>query len=373
MNILQNQKGMNIIGQGGIIMLFTLPSLIAAILVHTYLPLIAALPKNIIFIKPIGYVLLLIGILFWGTAVIQLLTGFTKSKLITTGAYVFVRNPIYSSAIFMILPGVSISTLTWVYFITAIFLYTGVLIFIGKEEKQLTITFEKEYEDYLARVNRLVPFIKPIRKKQQLIVFLFCGIIAPLLYVATDLLASYLYKGYNYADQAISELSAIGAPTQTFWNIMVIIINTLLIAFGMSVRGAGNKKRKLQITGTLLTTWGVIGYIWLLFPMNMRGAIGSASDTGHLVMSAVTVLLIIFFIGLGSTTEGNLFRYYSILTILAILTFGTLVGMQATRVAMQLPTPWMGIMERMSVYPTMLWVLVLAVILLKDEKKVKLE
>jgi protein-S-isoprenylcysteine O-methyltransferase Ste14 len=40
-------------------------------------------------------------------------------------------------------------------------LYVGVVIFIGKEEKQLTKAFGKEYEDYLARVDRLVPLKKP--------------------------------------------------------------------------------------------------------------------------------------------------------------------------------------------------------------------
>jgi protein-S-isoprenylcysteine O-methyltransferase Ste14 len=35
------------------------------------------------------------------------------------------------------------------------------LIFIGKEEEQLTEAFGKEYEDYTARVDRLVPFKKP--------------------------------------------------------------------------------------------------------------------------------------------------------------------------------------------------------------------
>ena len=36
-----------------------------------------------------------------------------------------------------------------------------ILIFIGKEEKQLTTVFGKDYEQYLARVDRLVPFKKP--------------------------------------------------------------------------------------------------------------------------------------------------------------------------------------------------------------------
>ena len=160
-NILKKQHGMNIIGQGGKIILFMLPSLIAAILVHTYFPRIAALPDSIRFIQPVGYILLVPGLILWGTAVIQLLTGFPKGKLVTTGAYSVVRNPIYSSVTFFILPAVSLITLTWVYFVAAAFLYAGVMIFIGKEEEQLTQAFGKEYKNYLARVDRLVPFKKP--------------------------------------------------------------------------------------------------------------------------------------------------------------------------------------------------------------------
>jgi protein-S-isoprenylcysteine O-methyltransferase Ste14 len=161
MNIFKEKNGMNIVGQGGKIILFMLPSLVAAILVHMCLPKIAALPKGISFIKPVGYVLLLPGLILWGAAVIQLLTGFSKGKLVTTGAYGVVRNPIYSSATFFILPAVALMTLTWVYLVPPIFLYIGVLVFIGKEEKQLTKAFGKEYEDYMARVDRLIPFRKP--------------------------------------------------------------------------------------------------------------------------------------------------------------------------------------------------------------------
>jgi len=160
-NIFKKHHGMNIIGQGGKIILFMLPSLIAAILVHGYLPQIAALPRSISFIRPVGYVLLFLGVILWGTAMVQLLTGFPKGELVTTGAYGVVRNPIYSSVTFFVLPGVALITLTWVYLVASVFLVAGVMIFIGKEEQQLTQAFGKKYEDYMARVDRLVPFKKP--------------------------------------------------------------------------------------------------------------------------------------------------------------------------------------------------------------------
>ena len=160
-NILRKQNEMTIVGQGGKIILFMLPSLIAALCVHKYLPNVAALPESIRFIKPLGYLLLLPGLALWGSAVVQLLMGFSKGKLVTTGAYGVVRNPIYSSVTFFILPAVALMTLTWVYLIVSIFLYVGVMIFIGTEEQQLMKAFGREYEHYLTKVDRLVPFKRP--------------------------------------------------------------------------------------------------------------------------------------------------------------------------------------------------------------------
>lgn len=162
-NLIKNRNGMNIVGQGGKIILFMLPALAAAIAVHLIFPKVAALPEAIRFIQPLGYLFLLAGLLLWGTAIVQLLTGFPKGKLVTTGAYGVVRNPIYSSVALFILPAVGLLTFTWVYFVVSLFLYAGVMIFIGKEEEMLTKAFGQEYKRYLARVHRLVPFLKPGR------------------------------------------------------------------------------------------------------------------------------------------------------------------------------------------------------------------
>jgi hypothetical protein len=199
-------------------------------------------------------------------------------------------------------------------------------------------------------------------------ILLVCGIFSSILYIATDILLGLSWRGYSFSSQAISELSAIGAPTRSLWIAMTFIFNPLLTAFGIGVCKVAGMKRSLRIAGVLLAIWGLLGFVWLFFPMHMRGAIGSTTDTMHLVMAGVTVLLITLFIGFGSGARGKWFRLYSILTILVMLIFGALVGQQAPRVAAQLPTPWMGFMERISVYLPMLWVSVLAGVLLRTEK-----
>ncbi len=198
---------------------------------------------------------------------------------------------------------------------------------------------------------------------------LICGIIASLLYIATDIFLASQFKGYSYIDQTISELSAIGASTRPLWIAMTFLFNPLLIAFGIGIWRKALQRRSLRITGVLISVWGVIGFVWLLFPMNMRGAIGSTTDTMHLVMAAITVPLMMLFIGIGSGAKGKWFRLYSIITILAMLVFGAWTGTQASRVAAQLPTPGLGLIERVSVYSPMIWVIVLASIMLRKNKE----
>jgi len=160
-NLFKKHHGMDIVGQGGKIILFMLPWLAAAILAQVYWPRVAALPEALHFLRPLGYVLLIPGLLLWGSAVAQLLAGFPQGKLVTTGAYGVVRNPIYASVTWFVLPAVALLTRTWVYLVPAIALYVGVMIFIGVEEELLTRAFGQAYRDYVARVDRLIPFKRP--------------------------------------------------------------------------------------------------------------------------------------------------------------------------------------------------------------------
>ena len=160
LNLFKAANGMNILGQGGEIIIFSLPFAALAIAIHQLLPEIAALPPIINIIQPAGYILLLLGFLLWISGVIQLLLSFPKGKLITTGAYDICRNPIYSSFILFILPGITILTLTWVYLLISLFLFIGVTLFIENEENQLLKVFGDEYSEYKSKVRRIFPFNK---------------------------------------------------------------------------------------------------------------------------------------------------------------------------------------------------------------------
>ena len=369
-NILKKQNGMNIVGQGGKIILFVLPSLMAAILIHTYLPNIAALPKRISFIKPAGYLLLLFGLILWGTAVIQLMTGFSKGKLVTTGAYGIVRNPIYSSVTFFILPAVALMTLTWIYFVASVFLYVGVMIFIGKEEKQLTKAFGKEYEDYMARVDRLIPLRKPSRTGPQELkmirkLLLVCGILSPLYYVVVnDVVAAMRYPGYDRISRPVSELSATYAPSRPILVPLLVIFGLLMIAFWIGVWRSAQNNRALRITTGLMIAFAVLGLLAFPFPMKANEVLG-ANTIHTIIWGVITPLLMLAGIGVSAAAFGKRFRLYAILTLVALVAFSVWTGIEAAQVEAGGTSRWFGIAERALIGVWLQWVAVLAITLLR--------
>ena len=66
---------------------------------------------------------------------------------------------------------------------------------------------------------------------------------------------------------------------------------------------------------------------------------------------------------------GVRFRIYSIATIVILLAFGTLTSSNTSRVAANLPTPWVGLWERISIVVFLIWVVVMAVVLLRTRRR----
>jgi hypothetical membrane protein len=195
-------------------------------------------------------------------------------------------------------------------------------------------------------------------------VLLACGIVSSLLYVGTDILASMIYPGYSYANQAVSELGAIGAPTRALWMAMSMLYNPLVIAFGVGVWKAAGEKRSLRLAAIFLVAYGIVSAAGPFVPMHVRGAGTSLTDVLHIACTAGMVLFMLLFVGFGANAHGKRFRIYSIATILAFVIGGTLASMGAAQIAAGAATPWFGIMERVNIYAEMLWVLMLAVTLL---------
>ena len=203
-------------------------------------------------------------------------------------------------------------------------------------------------------------------------ILLVCGILSSLLYVAMNIFVPMLYDGYNSASQTVSELSAIGAPTRALWVSLGTVYTLLITAFGWGAWQSAAQNRNLQIAGGFIFTYGIVSFIWPFAPMHQREALAAGgetlTDTMHLVMAAVTVLLMMMAMGFGARAFGKRFRLYSIATILTLLVFGVLTSTDAPNVQANLPTPRVGVWERINIGVFLLWVIVFAIILLRKEK-----
>jgi hypothetical protein len=212
---------------------------------------------------------------------------------------------------------------------------------------------------------------EPGTRARVLKALLICGIISFPLYVAGHILAGMQLEGYSHLDQMVSELSAVGAPSQPVAGAFATVYDILVIAFGIGVWLAAGKKRSLRVAAIMMVVFAGTGLLGWLAPMNPRGAERSATDVAHLVYGFVQVLSMVLLVGFGSGAGGRGFRIYSIVTVLAALVAGAWTGVEAARIAAGLPTPWGGAIERVAVYGPMLWMLVLAVLLLRAQKGVE--
>jgi CubicO group peptidase (beta-lactamase class C family) len=175
------------------------------------------------------------------------------------------------------------------------------------------------------------------------------------------------YEGYSFTSQAISELMAIGAPSEPLVDPLFIIYGVLALAFGVGVvwEGAG-RSRPLRVTGALLIGYAAIGFTGpTLFEMHQRGAGSPSGDTRHIILTGVLVLLQLLAIGFAPFALGKRFRVYSVATLLILIVFGVLSAPYGAALAAGQPTPGFGIIERILIYSSLLWIAVLAIALLR--------
>ena len=198
---------------------------------------------------------------------------------------------------------------------------------------------------------------------------LLCGILSSLLYVAMNVFVAMQWVEYSSMSQTVSELSAVGAPTRPLWVGLAFAYTLLVTAFGWGVLASARHHRPLRIAGGLLVAYGLTGLVWPFAPMHQRAVLvmggGTLSDTMHIVLSIVTVLLMLLAIGFAAAAVGRRFRLYSIATMLLLVGLGTLVFMDAPRISADLPTPRIGLWERLDIGLFLLWVVVLAIGLLR--------
>ena len=198
---------------------------------------------------------------------------------------------------------------------------------------------------------------------------LLSGALSSLVYVAADVLGALRWEGYSPVSQAISELSAIDAPSRPIMLVLGLLYDALVIAFGVGMLRVAGRSRALRVAGALTVAFGVFCLTGPFTPMHRREALAAGgatlTDTLHIAATIGDMLFIFAIIGFAAAGLGRRFRLFSLAIVLTMLVFGTLTVPDAPRLQAGLSTPWLGLVERINNGAFLLWFAVLAVVLVR--------
>ncbi|MCL2008179.1 MAG: DUF998 domain-containing protein [Treponema sp.] len=181
--------------------------------------------------------------------------------------------------------------------------------------------------------------------------FCLSGIIGLVFYILHDLVGAMYYPNYNRMSQAVSDLTAIDAPS-------FVIASGLSSIYGIFsclccsmvcivVQNRANKFLRLGVyLFTAMNFISAIGY--LLFPLSGSGYAGNFQDIIHLyVVTALVVVLSVASLGL-IAVGGLKSKGHKPLAIIALFSLGFMVmGVIGVNTV---PPVYFGILERFSVY-----------------------
>ena len=179
------------------------------------------------------------------------------------------------------------------------------------------------------------------------------GIISLISYVLAVIISPMAYPGYNWMEQAVSDLSADNAPSKALWDQLSALYSScgLVSVTCVSVFVADNRvASRLFRTGIYLfavMNW-VSGMGYRMFPLVDAGKeIASFQEVMHIVVTALVVILsitslvVLIIAGFRQSEVRTLGRWAAI--ALAMM----MIGAIGTGIA---PPQYFGIVERCSVF-----------------------
>ena len=140
-------------GSGDKIGLFTLPFLLAGLLLNIVYPSVFDVGGPSTALGVISIVVLVPGLTIWAWSVALILVKVPRRELITNGPYLLVRHPLYTGVALLVLSWIGFIFNTWLGAAIGIILYIGSRIFAPAEEAELSKTFGGSWDEYCTTVK----------------------------------------------------------------------------------------------------------------------------------------------------------------------------------------------------------------------------
>lgn len=200
----------------------------------------------------------------------------------------------------------------------------------------------------------MIPPVRPL---------LACGVLAPLLSLATDVAAIARAPGYRPVRQSMSELTAVGASTRPFASALTIARDALLAAFATGVIASSGDSRVLAATGGLIAANAASdAFATAVLPRDYASPTWAPRNTANTVVMAAGVGCFVAAMGTGAVALRGPFRAFS---AGIPLSYVLLTGLALRRRSADEPPSSTGAQERTMAYSYHLWVGVLACLLLR--------
>lgn len=190
-----------------------------------------------------------------------------------------------------------------------------------------------------------------MKEKKELIQwFGLLGVISCLSYIAAMVFSPLAYPGYNWMEQAVSDLSAVGAPSKMLWTQLAALYDicgvvSITIVCIYVKDNLQNKCLRVGIYLFAIMSW-ISGVGYRMFPLANPDKLGGFQDVMHLVVTALVVLLSIVSLIVIMVGGYKGHRYVSIANWALVAFLMMFIGAIGTNVV---PKEYFGIVERFSV------------------------
>lgn len=202
--------------------------------------------------------------------------------------------------------------------------------------------------------------IAMLTKSAQIRLLAICGILSPIVYIIAVTLGGILDPTYSHIQKTVSELVQQGAPNRDLLNGVLIIYNLLLIPFAFGLYMSLKKGWASKIVLVALIITAVLGTaVTAFFPLDEGGQSVTFTGMMHLaVVGLVVPCTFAFELGFWkSTRKDERWKKYGVFS-LAIFIITLLSGIAT---AAFVASDYRGILERITIGSTLLWVEVLAI------------
>ena len=189
--------------------------------------------------------------------------------------------------------------------------------------------------------------------------FAVCGIISALLYLIMVIIGGALIPGYSHLTETVSELLVAGAPNRPLLATLMISSSVLGILFPIGLHRGINEGMGSKVGAVFLILAAVLGILTTYFPQDPGGPPVTFAGTMHVVL---LIPMVVFSLGaflafwrrLPNDSLWAGYDKYSLVTFIIAVPLGVVS-------AVSLDSPYLGLLERISVAVILQWGFVMAI------------